>query len=122
MRYIRQFAIIMLFSLLGELCHLMIPIPIPASIYGMVLLFLALALGLLKVDAVKETGSFLVSLLPLLFVVPTVGLMGHWDLIRDDLFQIAAVIVVTTVLTFGVSGMLTRLFQREGDDHDRDPF
>jgi len=45
MKYIRQFAIIMLFSFLGELCHLVIPIPIPASIYGMVLLFLSLALG-----------------------------------------------------------------------------
>ena len=42
MKYIRQFAIIMLFSLLGELCHLILPFPIPASIYGMVLLFLSL--------------------------------------------------------------------------------
>ena len=105
----------MLFSLLGELCHLMIPIPIPASIYGKVFLFLSLSLGLLKVEAVKEAGSFLVSLLPLLFVVPTVGLMGHWDLIRDDLFQIAILIVVTTMLTFGVSGMLTKLFHKDGD-------
>ena len=115
MKYIRQFAIIMLFSLLGELCHLMLPIPIPASIYGMVLLFLSLALGLLKVEAVKETGSFLVSLLPLLFVVPTVGLMGYWDLIRDKLWQIVILIVVTTVLTFGVSGLLTKLFHKDGD-------
>ena len=116
MKYIRQFAIIMLFSLLGELCHLTIPIPIPASIYGMVLLFLSLALGLLKVDAVKETGSFLVSLLPLLFVVPTVGLMGCWELIRDNILQIAILIVVTTILTFGVSGLLTKLFYKDGDD------
>ena len=116
MKYIRQFAIIMLFSLLGELCHLMIPIPVPASIYGMVLLFLFLALGLLKVDAVKETGSFLVSLLPLLFVVPTVGLMGCWELIRDNILQIAILIGVTTILTFGVSGLLTKLFYKDGDD------
>ena len=116
MKYIRQFAVILLFSFLGVLCHLMIPIPIPASIYGMVLLFLTLALGLLKVDAVKETGSFLVSLLPLLFVVPTVGLMGHWELIREDLMQIAILIVATTVLTFGVSGILTKLFHKDGDE------
>ena len=115
MKYIRQFAIIMLFSLLGELCHLMIPIPIPASIYGMVFLFLSLALGLLKVDSVKEAGSFLVGALPLLFVVPTVGLMGCWDLIREDLLQIAILVVITTVFTFGVSGMLTKLFHKDGD-------
>lgn len=107
----------MLFSLLGELCHLNIPLPIPASIYGMVLLFLCLALKLLKVESVKETGAFLVGLLPLLFVVPTVGLMGCWDLIREDLLQIAIVIVVTTVLTFGLSGLLTKRFRKDGGEH-----
>jgi holin-like protein len=106
----------MLFSLAGELCQLLLPLPVPASIYGMVLLFLSLASGLLKVDAVKETGSFLVSLLPLLFVVPTVGLMGHWDLIRNDLLQIVILLVVTTILTFGVSGMLTKLFRKGGEE------
>ena len=116
MKYIKQFCVIMLFSLAGELCQLLLPLPVPASIYGMVLLFLSLASGLLKVDAVKETGSFLVSLLPLLFVVPTVGLMGHWDLIRNDLLQIVALLVVTTILTFGVSGMLTKLFRKGGEE------
>lgn len=116
MKYIKQFGVIMLFSLAGELCQLLLPLPVPASIYGMVLLFLSLASGLLKVDAVKETGSFLVSLLPLLFVVPTVGLMGHWDLIRNDLLQIVILLVVTTILTFGVSGMLTKLFRKGGEE------
>ena len=118
MKYIRQSALILLFTLAGELCHILIPIPIPASIWGMVLMLAALATKLLRVEAVKETGSFLVSLLPLLFVVPTVGLMGHWDLIREDLLQIAILIVVTTMLTFGVSGMLTKLFHKDGDGND----
>jgi holin-like protein len=117
MKYIRQFAIIMLFSFLGEICHLVIPLPIPASIYGMVLLFICLALKVLTVEAIKETGTFLVGLLPLLFVVPTVGLMGYWELIQGNLLQIAIVIVVTTFLTFGVSGLLTKLFRKDGGEH-----
>jgi holin-like protein len=117
MKYVLQFGIIMLFSLAGDLCHVLLPFPIPASIYGMVLLFAALALKLLKVESVKETGAFLVSLLPLLFVIPTVGLMAYWDLIRADVFQIAILIVVTTILTFGVSGMLTKVFRKGGDDN-----
>ena len=83
----------------------------------MVLLFLAFATKLLKVDTVKETGAFLVSMLPLLFVIPTVGLMAYWDLIRADVFRIAILIVVTTILTFGVSGMLTKLFRKGGEDN-----
>ena len=118
MKYIRQLMIILLFSLAGDLCHSLLPLPVPASIYGMVLLLLAFATGLLKMESVKETGNFLVSLLPLLFVVPTVGLMGCWDLIRADIWKIALLIVVTTVLTFGVSGLLTKIFRKGGDGHD----
>ena len=117
MKYVLQFGVIMLFSLAGDLCHALLPFPIPASIYGMVLLFLAFASKLLKVESVKETGAFLVSMLPLLFVIPTVGLMAYWDLIRADVFRIAVLIVVTTILTFGVSGMLTKLFRKGGEEN-----
>ena len=102
MKYIRQFAIIMLFSLLGELCHLIIPIPIPASIYGMVLLFLSLAFKLLKIDAVKETGSFLVSLLPLLFVAPAAKIMAYWGVIKENWLPIIAITVISTFVVFAV--------------------
>ena len=48
MHYIRQFGIILLISLVGELLGMVIPLPVPASIYGLVLLFLALQLRLLR--------------------------------------------------------------------------
>lgn len=117
MKYLCQFAIILLFSLAGDLCHALLPLPIPASIYGMVLLLLAFASKRLKIESVKATGSFLVSLLPLLFVAPTVGLMGCWDLIRTDPLKIGILILATTVLTFGVSGLLTKLFCKGGSEH-----
>ena len=117
MKYIGQFGIIILFSLAGELCHMLLPFPIPASLYGMVLLLMALAVKLLKVEQVKETGSFLVSLLPLLFVAPTVGLMACWDLIKENLLGIIAVIVVTTVAVFFVSGWIVKLLRKGGDDN-----
>jgi holin-like protein len=116
MKYVKQFGIILLFSLAGDLCHRLLPFPIPASIYGMVLLLVCLALKWVKVEAVKETGTFLVSLLPLLFVVPTVGLMACWDLIREDILGIILVITLTTVLTFAVAGLLTKLLRKE-DSH-----
>ena len=114
MKQIKQLSIILGFSLLGELCHVVSPLPIPASIYGMVLLLLALLLKLVKTEHINETGSFLVKLLPLLFVVPTVGLIKYWDLIRSNLMGIILIIVVTTVLTFVVSGSVAKLFRRGG--------
>lgn len=116
--YIRQFALIVLFSLAGELCHSMLPFPIPAAIYGLILLFLSFCLKILRLEHVKDTGKFLVSILPLLFVVPAVGLMEYWDLIRDNLLQILILILVTTVITFSVSGLLTKAFRKEDGSHD----
>lgn len=119
MKYLKQFCLIMVFSFLGELCRALIPFPIPASIYGMALLFGALALKIVKPTQVKESGSFLVSCLPVLFVAPAVGLMEYWADLKDALLPLAVIVVVTTVLTFGVSGAVTQwLMDRKGGRHD----
>jgi holin-like protein len=118
MKQIKQLSIILFVSFLGELCHVWIPLPIPASIYGMVLLLLALLFKLVKIDHINEMGTFLVKILPLLFVVPTVGLVKHWDLIRTNLIGIIVIILVTTVLTFVVSGSLAKIFRKGGEADD----
>ena len=108
MKYVKQLLVILLFSFAGELCHGLLDLPIPASIYGLVLLLLALLLKLIKVEAVKETGSFLVSMLPLLFVAPLVGLAASFDSIRGDILPILLIIALGLVLTFGVSGAVVQ--------------
>ena len=70
MKYVRQFMIILFLSFLGELLKYMIPISIPARIYGMILLFLALEFKILKVSDIKETSNFLIEIMPLMFVMP----------------------------------------------------
>lgn len=115
MKYIKQFCIIMLFSFAGDICSALLPFTVPASICGMVLLLLSLRLKLVKVEDVKETGSFLVFLLPLLFVAPTVGLLSCWELIRADILAIAVIVLVTTFLTFAVSGLLTKWTRKGGE-------
>lgn len=109
MKYIRQMGVILGFSFLGEVCRWLIPLPIPASIYGMALLFVALALKILPGKWVKDTGDFLVSILPLLFVAPTVGLLGCIDAVAENAVALAVVIVVSTVATFGAAGIVTQL-------------
>lgn len=118
MKYISQFLIILGFTLIGEALQRLIPLPIPASVYGLVLLFLALCLRIVKVEHVKETGSFLISLLPFLFVSHVVGIVEHWEAIRPQLLPICLLIVATTVLVFGVSGSLAQLFRKGGKSHE----
>lgn len=120
MNHIRPLAVILVFSLLGELLQHLLPFPLPASVYGMILLFIALATKLLPREAVKGTGAFLVSLLPLLFVVPIVGIVSSFSLIARNLVGIVVTIAVPTVLTFAVSGLVTQrlLKKKEGGEEN----
>ena len=108
MKYLQQMLLILLFSFLGELLHSFIPAPIPASIYGMVLLFLALSLKIVKLEQVKDSGVFLVSFLPVLFVAPIVSLMDCWDVIQPNLLAITVILLVTTALCFVITGWTTQ--------------
>lgn len=122
MKFIKQLCLVTLFSFLGELCRYLIPYPIPASIYGMVLMAAALGLKLIRPEDVRDVGSFLTSLLPVLFVVPLVNLMDCWDQLKDNLIPLAVIIVLSTVIVFAVSGMVTQLLMnirnKKGDaDH-----
>lgn len=102
------------FTLAGEALQRLIPLPIPASVYGLALLFLALCLKLVKVEQVQDVGGFLTSILPVLFVSPTVGIVEHWTLIQPQLLPIALLLVASTVLTFGISGSITQWLSRKG--------
>ena len=108
MKYLGQIIIILAFSFVGEILSYLIPLPVPASIYGILLLFAALVSGRLKVSSIRETSSLLIDLMPLMFVAPAVGLMDAWDLIAGSLVQYVLLIVVTTVLVMGVTGLITQ--------------
>ena len=116
MKYLSQFLIILGFTLTGEALQRIIPLPIPASVYGLTLLFLALCLKLVKVEQVKQTGAFLTSILPILFVSPAVNIVDDWALIRNDLLPIVLIMVGSTVLTFGIGGRVAQWMLRKGGE------
>ncbi len=109
MLYIKQFGIILLFSLIGELLHFIIPLPIPASIYGIILLFSALMLGIIKLDHVEQTGSFLIEIMPLMFIPAAVGIMESLSLVKASLWEYIAITAVSTIIVMAVSGFITQL-------------
>lgn len=118
MRYFRQLLLIALFSFLGEVLHMLLPWPIPASIYGMVLLFAALGLEIIRPKSIADAGGFLTTLLPVLFVAPLVSLMDCWEALAPVLWQVVVVLLVTTVITFAVSGIVTQLLLRKKVEKD----
>lgn len=116
MKYVSQFLIILGFTLAGEALQRLLPLPIPASVWGLGLLFAALCLKLVKPEQVQDAAGFLTSLLPILFVGPTVSIVEHWDLISGKLLSILLLILATTVLTFVISGGVTQILSRKGGE------
>lgn len=107
MRILFQCAVIFAISFLGECLHAWLPLPIPAGVYGFGLLLAALMTKLVKLPQVEEAGQFFVSLLPLIFVPPLVGLLGAGEL-AGVLLPIGLLVTVSTVAVMGVSGGVTQ--------------
>lgn len=112
MRYVIQLFIIICFSFAGELLHRVLPFPIPASIYGIILLFSALELRLLKVEHIREVSTTLIISMPVMFVPPAVGLINTWDNIKNNWTEYLLITFASTFVVIAVAGWTTqRLIQ-----------
>ena len=117
MKYVFQFARIMGFCLAGEVLRAVLPLPIPAGIYGLVLLAAALLTGLVKLEQVKQAGDFLTSIFPLLFVPTMVGVMEVWDLISSNLVSIILAVGPVTWAVMAVAGKITQMIMDRRERH-----
>ena len=108
MKFISQFIIIIAFTFIGELLHFFIPLPIPASIYGIVLLFICLMIKWIKVAEIRETSTFLIAIMPVMFIPAAVGLIDSWAAIRSHILQYAIVTIVSTFAVMGAAGRVTQ--------------
>ena len=108
MKYLRQLLIILIFSFIGEVLHSLIPIQVPASIYGLVLLFIALLTGIIQLPQVKETAKYLIEIMPLMFIPAGVGLLESWGNLKSILIPVLILLVASTILVMGVSGKVTQ--------------
>lgn len=108
MRYLFQFGRILAFCFIGEVLHAVLPLPVPASVYGLLLLLLALCSGIVRPEQVRETGLFLTGIFPLLFVPAAAGVMELWAELGAMLLPAVIAIVPVTVLVFAAAGRTTQ--------------
>lgn len=114
MKFLRQFIIILAVSFAGELLHILIPLPIPASVYGLVLMLLALCTGILKLSQVKETAVFLIEIMPVMFIPAAVGLLDSWSALQPIWLPVVLITILTTILVMAVTGQITQCMIRNG--------
>lgn len=112
MKYLKQVSIIFAFTFISEILNKLIPLPIPASIYGLVFLFLCLEFKIIKIDQIKDTADFLLAILPIMFVPSSVGFIKALPLMKKYGIQFLIIGVSTTFLVMIVSGLITQLILR----------
>jgi holin-like protein len=112
MKYAYQMMIIGGISFAGELLNRLLPLPVPASVYGMLLLLLCLCMGWIKLPQIQETADFLLAAMPLVFVAPGVALMESYTEMKDSLLGIIVISLVSTVVVMVLCGIVAQALVR----------
>ena len=115
MKYLMQFMIIILVSCIGELLNHFIPLPIPASIYGLIIMLALLMTKTIRLDAVKETAEFLINIMSVMFIPAGVGLITYWAQLKNMLLSTIIIIIVSSILVMVITGKTSDfMIQRKG--------
>ena len=113
MKFLRQFMIILLLSFLGEVLKMFIPLPIPASVYGLVLMLVCLMTGVLKTSQVKDAAFFLIEIMPVMFIPAAAGLIDSWKVLQPLLLPILVITVVITVFVMVITGKVAQMIAQK---------
>lgn len=118
MKYLKQFLIIILVSCIGELLYYLLPLPIPATIYGLVIMLGLLILKIVPLAAVRETAEFLIDIMPIMFIPAGVGLIVYWPQLKEFLIPICVIIVVSSILVMFATGKTSDLLIHNNENGD----
>lgn len=108
MKYLYQLGIIGAVSLAGELLKAVLPFPVPASVYGLVLMFVLLCTGLIKLSWIEETADYMLLIMPVLFIEPSVKLMTSFDLLEGSVLTFVLTCMVSWAVVMIVTGRVTQ--------------
>ena len=115
MKFIYQIGIILLITFVGEVIHRIVPLPIPASIYGLLIMLLCLKTKIVKIEKVKHAGDFLLEIMPIMFIPAAVGLLTVWGKLTSILLPIIIITILTTIIVMVATGWVTQFFMHKGE-------
>ncbi len=118
MKYVFEFLIILLISFISEILNAVIPLPVPASVYGLIILFACLCLKIIKVEQVETVSNFLLSIMPIFFIPAGVGVITSVEIISQNLIPILVIMIVTTIVVMVVTGAVAQFIIKRGKKDD----
>lgn len=112
MKFMKQFAIIITITFMGEILRYIIPLPIPASIYGLVIMIIALRTRIMTLEKVKDAAKALIEIMPMMFIPAAVGLLNAWKALQSIWIPVMVITVISTIVVAVVSGRMTQMVIR----------
>lgn len=104
MRYVKEICIIFGITMTGEILNQLLPLPVPAGVYGLFILLAGLCTGIIKLKDVEPTGNLLLDLMPMMFIPVSVGLIESMDVMRAVLVPFLVITLVSTVIVMAITG------------------
>ena len=116
MKYLHQAVILASITFAAEIIKYLLPLPVPASIYGLLLLFFLLKTGLVKLRQIEDVGNLLLELMPLLLVPASVSFLTVLDTIQGMLLPVLIMGFLGTVAVMLVTGRVSQwIVRRNGE-------
>ena len=122
MKLLYQFGVILAVTFVGELLYALLPLPIPASIYGLIVMLICLGTKVVKLSQVKIAADFLIDIMPPMFIPAAVGLIVVWGDLKEILIPVVVITCLSTVIVMVCTGKgtqtLIRRKQKTGEMKD----
>lgn len=113
MKFIRQTLWIIFFTFVGEVLNKVLPLPVPAGVYGLILMLIFLMRGIVRLDEVEDVGNFLLETMSIMFLPAAVGIMTVTKLLFPVLLPYTVIIFISTFLVISVTGLSAELILRK---------
>ena len=112
MKLLRQMLIILLICIAGEIIHELFNLPIPGNVIGMVLLFVCLCTGIIKLEMIAEISKFLIDHLAFFFIPAGVGLIAYFDLLKENFIAIFGISLIVTIVVMAITGQTVQILRK----------
>ena len=120
MKYMKQLGISFAVTCIGEILKYVIPLPIPASIYGLVLMLVLLMSRIVMLEQVQDVADFLIEIMPMMFIPAAVGLLVSWKQLKSMLVPVVVITIVSTIIVMAMTGKVSDFLTKERPESRKD--
>lgn len=107
--FFQQALTIAVILFISKIIEAFMPIPMPASVIGLVLLFIALCTGIVKLEQVETVGTTLTNNISFLFVPAGVSVINSLPVLSQSPVLIILLIILSTIFLLICTGFASQL-------------